>query len=103
VNGRWNPRKVQIVISEHGISDGQDAERVDFVFMSHLYLKEMIKRKSIPVTKYLHWSLMDNYELAEGYSQHIGLVTVNLEPQERTPRKSCEVLARITADTLSSA
>jgi beta-glucosidase len=101
VNERWNPRKVQIVISEHGISDAKDAKRPEFVFMSLLYLREIMQRKAIPVTKYLHWSFMDNYEWADGYDQHFGLVAVDIETQVRTPRKSCELIGRIAAESLA--
>jgi beta-glucosidase len=101
VNERWNPRKVDIVISEHGIADGKDDKRQVFTLESLAYLRKIIEAKGLPVKRYLHWSLMDNYEWAAGYDQHFGLVAVNFETQERTLRRSCEIIRSVAGATLA--
>jgi len=40
------------------------------------------------VLEYLAWSLLDNFEWAEGYRQTFGLVSVDPVTGERTPKAS---------------
>ena len=42
-----------------------------------------------------YWSLMDNYELAQGYTKRFGLVEVDFETLERKVRPSAYVYRRI--------
>lgn len=81
IDQKWNPRNLKIMISEHGCSDKLDEHRGWFTLDSLAYLKEAIDN-GCPVETYLHWSLLDNYEWADGYTQNFGLVSINLIPKK---------------------
>jgi beta-glucosidase len=53
--------------------------------------------RGIDVRGYYHWSLLDNFEWAEGYTSRFGLVAVNGATQTRAVRPSGELYARIAA------
>ena len=98
----WGPRfyyeryNLPVVITENGTSvpdwialDGKvhDPQRIDFMLR---YLRELQHAKSggADVRGYFAWSLMDNFEWAEGYRQRFGLVHVDFQSQRRTPKDS---------------
>ncbi len=43
------------------------------------------------------WSLMDNFEWAEGYEQRWGIVHVDYESGKRTPKRSAEWYSGVIA------
>ena len=51
----------------------------------------------VKVSGYFAWSLMDNFEWAEGYEKRFGLVYVDFETQERTFKNSAKAYQRLLA------
>ena len=81
-----------VLISEHGIQTDDDAVREDFVRTSLAELALEVERGT-PVLGYCHWTLMDNFEWIFGYGSKLGLVSVDRETFERTPKPSSAVYA----------
>lgn len=98
VNERWNARKLPIIITEHGIADKSDKNRQWFLPHSLSHLRDAID-DGINVTGYCHWSLLDNYEWAEGYKMRFGLIEVDFETQERKLRDSAIIYKNIISDS----
>ena len=47
---------------------------------------------------YFAWSLLDNFEWAEGYAKRFGLVHVDYETQQRTPKASFDWYRGVIAE-----
>jgi beta-glucosidase len=54
----------------------------------HLEAALAAVKEGAPLNGYFAWSLMDNFEWAEGYARRFGLVHVDFETQVRTIKKS---------------
>jgi beta-glucosidase len=80
------------------IKDGaiDDQPRLDY-YRVHLSATADIIEKGYPVKGYFAWSLMDNFEWAEGYRMRFGLVHVNYETQTRTLKRSGTWYAELAA------
>ena len=64
-----------------------DSARIDFLD-GHLRALHDAIAAGVDVRGYLTWSLIDNFEWAEGFHQRFGLVHVDFETQKRTPKAS---------------
>ena len=99
---RWGPRflheryRLPVIVTENGISlsdwpalDGRvsDPQRIDFLQRYLAALSRGID-EGADVRGYFHWSVMDNFEWAEGYKQRFGLIHVDYKTQHRTLKDS---------------
>jgi beta-glucosidase len=83
-----------ILITENGLPANDDEDRWTFIYL-HLWQVARALSEGIPVAGYLHWSLLDNYEWADGFKARFGLIGVDYATQARTPRESARRLARV--------
>jgi beta-glucosidase len=79
--------KLPIYVTENGMSENDDERRVAF-YDGHLKAVKAAQDKGADVRGYFAWSLLDNYEWAEGYQSRFGIVHVDYETQKRTPKGS---------------
>lgn len=83
-----------VYVSEAGLADHDDSHRSS-------YITEQVRgvaaalADGVDVRAHLYWSLLDNYEWALGFEKRFGLVAVNYDTLERTPRPSAYVYKQI--------
>ena len=82
--------KVPLYVTENGMAEveGDDDPRRVRYYDEHLKAVLAARAAGADVRGYFAWSLLDNYEWAEGYSKRFGLVHVNYDTQQRTPKSS---------------
>lgn len=64
-----------------------DPRRIEYLDLHLRALRDAMSR-GVDVRGYYQWSLMDNFEWALGYDKRFGLVHVDFETLQRTPRDS---------------
>jgi len=86
---RYGDRLPPVVITENGCSYPglDDQRRIDYLD-GHIRALHRAVESGIDVRGYFVWSLLDNFEWAEGYERRFGLVHVDFATQERTPKAS---------------
>ncbi|HEY1044577.1 MAG TPA: GH1 family beta-glucosidase [Telluria sp.] len=65
----------------------EDVERRDYL-VRHLAAVREVIAQGVPVQGYFAWSLLDNFEWAEGYLRRFGLTHVDFDTQERRLKRS---------------
>jgi beta-glucosidase len=99
----WHPKA--IYITENGCSSSDvltpegtvlDTDRVMFL---RNYLTQLHRAVSegVPVKGYFLWSLLDNFEWADGYEKRFGITYVDFKTQKRTPKLSAQFYKTVIA------
>ena len=76
----------------HGRVD--DRDRIAFL-RDHLAACRRALAQKANLQGYFVWTLMDNFEWAEGYAAPFGLVRIDRATLKRTPKASCDWFARV--------
>jgi beta-glucosidase len=81
---------------DHEVGDGkvEDHDRVAFLD-SHLRAAHAAILGGVDLQGYFYWSLLDNFEWAEGYAKRFGIVHVDYETQRRTPKQSAHWYSQV--------
>lgn len=112
----WGPRflyeryKLPVVITENGMAshdwpcrDGRvhDSYRIDYTTR---YLAQLRRACSegVACSGYFHWSLLDNFEWAFGYSRRFGLIYVDYATQKRLLKDSASWYAGVIKTNAAS-
>ena len=104
VTKRYGP--MPLYITENGAAfydppkpiDGRidDPLRVAY-YRTHLRAAHDAIRNGVDLRGYFAWSLLDNFEWSLGYSKRFGIVHVDYETQERTPKASAAFYSKVIA------
>ncbi|MFW2587470.1 GH1 family beta-glucosidase [Sagittula sp. SSi028] len=94
-----------LFVTENGMAapdvlqDGSvpDEGRIAYID-NHLTAVQRAIAEGAPVQGYFIWSLLDNYEWALGYEKRFGLVHVDFDTLERTPKSSYHALTKALKD-----
>ncbi|MDO8571382.1 MAG: family 1 glycosylhydrolase [bacterium] len=83
-----------IYIMENGVADGSDLIRQQYI-IDHLSAMHRAISDGADIRGYIHWTLLDNFEWADGYDPKFGLIAFNPETGKRTLRPSAHLYANI--------
>ena len=81
-------------VAEAGVADAADRIRADYVTRLIRCMYTAIQN-GVDLRGYMYWSLLDNYELAQGYTKRFGLVEIDYDTLERKIRPSAYVYKEI--------
>ncbi len=93
-----------IYITENGaamadvVENGEvnDDDRVAY-YHQHINMVHKAVEQGVKVSGYFAWSLLDNFEWAEGYEKRFGLVYVDFDTQKRILKKSAKAYKALLA------
>ncbi len=100
----------ELYITENGASssdtiapDGHiyDTDRTMFL-RNYLTQLQRAVAAGVPVKGYFLWSLLDNYEWADGYEKRFGITYVDFQTQQRTPKLSSRFYKGVIATNMVS-
>lgn len=93
---------IPLIITENGMPDESpdlttdDPYRVTFL-RDHFVQASRAIAEGVPLEAHYVWSLLDNFEWAEGYDQRWGIVAVDFDTQERSPKASFDFYRSVIA------
>ena len=97
---RWThenySKGLPLYVTENGMANADqigvdDTARTDYLDQ-HIAAARAAMDYGVPLKGYTFWSLLDNYEWALGYEKRFGLVHVDFETLDRTPKASYHAL-----------
>ncbi|MGH3054430.1 MAG: family 1 glycosylhydrolase, partial [Gaiellaceae bacterium] len=86
--------KVPVYVTENGVGTEDDTRRIEYIKRALRGVRNCLNDK-IDVRGYIHWSLLDNFEWAEGFRRRFGIVGVDFATQLRTKKASFDYLSQL--------
>jgi beta-glucosidase/6-phospho-beta-glucosidase/beta-galactosidase len=90
-----------LFVTENGVCDGADVVRPRYL-VDHVRAVHEAIAQGVDVRGYFHWSLLDNFEWAEGYAAPFGLIAIDRATGTRTRRPSARIFERIARENALS-
>jgi len=81
--------ELPLYVTENGLADAAGDKRRAFL-MSHVAAVVDALSRGADVRGYFHWSLLDNFEWADGFTPRFGLYRVDYSTQSRTPTPAAD-------------
>jgi beta-glucosidase len=103
------PQVKEIIITENGAAFDDvfeenkvnDHKRVKFL-QDHIAQVLLAKKEGVKVNGYFVWTLLDNFEWAEGFYPRFGLVNVDFGTQQRTIKSSGSWYSQFLKNTVAA-
>jgi len=86
-----------VIVTENGLSNPDDSRRLEYFQRALRCVVDTLK-EGIDVRGYFAWSLMDNFEWVSGYGPKFGIIAVDRETQQRTPKPSAHWLGNVARE-----
>ena len=89
-----------LYVTENGLALAEafdDPTRIAFI-AAHLRAAQAAMAEGVDLRGFFYWSLLDNYEWSLGYGPRFGLVHVDYDSMERTPKASYHALREALAE-----
>ena len=85
----WERYRIPLIVTESGIADGDEPDtRRSRYLAACLSVASRLRAKGVDLRGYLFWTLLDNFEWAEGFRPRFGLLRTDFETLERHGRPS---------------
>ena len=96
----WDRYEHPIIITESGTADTTDLKRVRYIAAILSSIHDLMSKEEedsrVDIRGYLIWTLMDNFEWAEGFRPKFGLCSTDFETMERKEREAtCDMLRAV--------
>ena len=91
---RMGQMGLPLLVTENGAYMEEDARRGRYL-VGHIQAMARAMRRGAPVIGYCCWSLLDNFEWADGFGPRFGIIAVDYATQRRTVRDSGRQYANI--------
>ncbi|MCL6652827.1 beta-galactosidase [Agrobacterium rubi] len=88
--------RLPIYVTENGMSETDEAKRIDF-FDKHFAAIIDAQRQGADIRGYIAWTLVDNFEWAEGYGPKFGIIGMDPETRDRNPKDSYHAFRQMLA------
>ena len=96
----WARYSFPIMVTESGIADGDEPDdRRTRYLAACLGIAQRLRADGVDLRGYLLWTLLDNFEWAEGFAPRFGLLHTDFKTHKRSERKSNAMLKQILSRT----